>query len=46
LEKPIAPLQRAFCVSKLAQLDDSFRCLENLAFSAEELAGIEDVLQG
>ena len=31
--------------SKPEQLDDSLRCLENLAFSAEELAGIEEILQ-
>ncbi|WP_201982954.1 L-glyceraldehyde 3-phosphate reductase [Hymenobacter rubidus] len=32
--------------SKPEQLDDSLRCLENLAFGAEELAGIEGVLRG
>jgi len=31
--------------SKPEQLDDSLRCLENSNFSAEELAGIEDVLR-
>ena len=31
--------------SKPEQLDDSLRCLENLAFSPEELAGIEDILR-
>ncbi|MCC3154525.1 L-glyceraldehyde 3-phosphate reductase [Hymenobacter sp. BT770] len=32
--------------SKPEQLDDSLRCLENLAFSPEELAAIELILQG
>lgn len=31
--------------SKPAQLDDSLRCLENLAFSAEELAQVEAILK-
>jgi L-glyceraldehyde 3-phosphate reductase len=31
--------------SKPEQLDDSLKCLENLAFSAEELAEIEEVLR-
>ena len=31
--------------SKPEQLDDSLHCLNNLAFSAEELAGIEDILR-
>jgi L-glyceraldehyde 3-phosphate reductase len=31
--------------SKPEQLDDSLRCLENLAFSAEELAEIEEILR-
>ena len=32
--------------SKPEQLDDSLGCLGNLIFSAEELAAIEDILQG
>ena len=32
--------------SKPEQLDDSLKCLENLAFSTEELAGIEEILRG
>ena len=32
--------------SKPEQLDDSLKCLENLAFSTEELAGIEAILRG
>ena len=31
--------------SKPEQLDDSLRCLENLAFSAEELAAIAGILR-
>ena len=31
--------------SKPEQLDDSLHCLNNLTFSAEELAGIEDILR-
>ena len=31
--------------SKPEQLDDSLRCLENLAFSAEELTSIEGILR-